>query len=365
MHFINNYLTIGVKNSRRIAFWEDALKEKNLHYTFHSYEEIMSDRFPIISKPTTLRLSSSGENFEVYKKILALGSYPNIENLVYQKGQILPNAFWYQGYCILMNKIEKFLYQNPQLKVLNTPSAITLVFHKLKCQLFLASKGLSIPKIILKKVNSYAHLIATLEQENINEIFIKPYHGSSASGVMAFRRSLNKQVLYTTIKLKENKTLYNSLYLQKYINKNDIKTIINTIQPAGLIVEKWVRKKSFLGKSVDFRVLVIDGKATFVVPRLSNHVITNLHLGNIKGKIEHIQAEWGIEVIENIKKTAEKAIQNIPELFYAGVDIAVSSNGQVYVLEINAFGDMLLDVFYHQKNTYQTILDTWIRKHNR
>jgi len=123
--------------------------------------------------------------------------------------------------------------------------------------------------------------------------------------------------------------------------------------PHGLLVEQWIRKKIFQGKSVDLRIVVIRDTAVFIVPRLSPHFITNLHLGNEKGKIEELRLAWGRDCIASAKKLAVQAVAAIPGLFYAGVDVAIDYDGEPYVLEVNAFGDLLLDIYHEGKTTYE------------
>lgn len=338
-----------------MEFWENALQQQNCQYDFISYDMICNDSvvaFPKIKEPTYLRITSPGEDFDLQKRLLKIGGYADADSLHFEKGVIFPNEYWYRGWCVVLQKIEGFISRNPLLKVLNNPASIQLAFHKLNCQKLLSNQGISTPKIILNQISKYDSLIHLLKQENIHQVFIKPYHGSSASGVMALRQNKGKQILYTTIELKGNQ-LYNNLKLQKYSSIPKIKTIVDSMIPRGLLVEEWIRKKTFQKKSVDFRILVINGKAAFVVPRMSPHIITNLHLGNEKGNIDEVENVWGKELIHEAKTLAENAVKIIDGLFYGGVDVAISANGIPYVLEINAFGDLLLNIFQKELNAYE------------
>ena len=355
------FITIGSPDARRVQFWEAALQQYNCKHQVITYQQIIENYFLKITEPTTIRLASTGEDFELGKIIMGMGGYSDAHLLSFEKGLIYPNDFWYKGFCVLLKKIENFTLQNPLVKTMNSPAAIQLAFHKLKCQQFLNQKNISTPKIILDKVLDYDSLIEKMEAENIHQVFIKPYHGSSASGVMALRQSNGRQMLYTTIHLQGGK-MYNHLKLQKYNSLLDIKTIINKMVPSGLLVEEWIRKKTFQEKSVDFRILVINGKAVFVVPRMSPHFITNLHLGNEKGNIEAVEKVWGSDVIKKAKDLAIQAVDEIDGLFYAGVDVAISQKGKSYILEVNAFGDMLLNISKGGLNTYEYELKEWIHK---
>ena len=360
------FITIGSPDSRRVQFWDAVLqpayrtgRQYNCEHQVITYQQIIKDDFPIITEPTTIRLTSTGEDFELEKILMGMGGDSDAHLLSFEKGLIYPNDFWYKGFCILLKKIENFALENPLVKTINSPAAVQLAFNKLKCQQFLSQKNISTPKIILDQVIDYDSLIEKMETENIRQVFIKPYHGSSASGVMALRQSKGRQMLYTTIHLQNGK-MYNHLKLQKYHSLSEIKTIINKMIPSGLLAEEWIRKKTFQEKSVDFRILVINGKAAFTVPRMSNHFITNLHLGNEKGNFEEIEKEWGSNILKKAKDIAVQAVHEIGGLFYAGVDVAISQKGKPYILEVNAFGDMLLNVFQDGMNTYEYELKEWI-----
>jgi len=352
------FITIGSPDSRRVQFWQKVLQQYNCEYQLITYEQIINDGFPELAEPTTIRLTSTGEDFELEKILMGMGGDSDAHLLSFKKGLIYPNDYWYKGFCVLLQKIEKFIEQNPLVKTINSPASIQLAFHKLKCQQFLNQKNISTPKIMLEQVVGYDELIEKMEREKIHQVFIKPYHGSSASGVMALRQSKGRQMLYTTIDLQDGK-LYNNLNLQKYHTISKIETIVNKMIPSGLMVEEWIRKKRFKEKSVDFRILVINGKAAFVVPRMSNHFITNLHLGNEKGNIQEVEEVWGKELIDHAKNLAVQAVEEIGGLFYAGVDVAISEKGNPYVLEVNAFGDMLLNIFKNGMNTYEYELNEW------
>jgi len=350
---MKTFLTVGAANSRRVNFWENALQQQKCNHKLISYNQVIDNDFPVIETPAILRITSPGEDFNLWKKIVSLGSCEECETLVFKRGLIYPNQYWYRGWCVILKKIEGFIEKNPLVEVMNTPASIQLAFHKLECQKTIAEQGIATPEIILDQVIDYDMLITKLEKEKISQVFVKPYHGSSASGVMALRQSRGRQVLYTTIALQANSEMYNHLKLQKYNDISQIRTIVNSMIPSGLFAENWIRKKTFQQKSVDFRILVINGEPAIVVPRMSKHFITNLHLGNEKGDIDEVEKVWGKEIIQKAKMLAVNAVDAIGGLFYAGVDVAVDSVGEPYVLEVNAFGDMLLGIDKGGLSTYE------------
>ncbi|WP_062055447.1 STM4014 family protein [Aquimarina longa] len=344
-----NHVCIAPKNSRRVQFWNEVLEQYNHQLIHISYLDIINDTY-ILSHTTTyvFRLESSGEDFETYKSILLLGceTQSQIDEVCLLQedfGQVARFKTWYRGWCILLSKI-KNLSKTYTISFINDPESIAHVFDKHKTQKTLKSKQISCP-ILIGSCESYEMLLRKMKLHSISQVFIKPSYGSSASGVMAFRyANPSKQVLYTTIK-EQNGKLYNSLRIIKYTNPDAIKRIIEAMVDTDLIIEKWIPKWNYNGYSIDFRVVVINNRIEFIVPRASKHMITNLHLGNQKLDLK----EAGIteKIQHNIEAVIKKTMLEFPKLNYAGIDILVDRSGKVFVIEINAFGDMLLGI----KNT--------------
>ena len=341
------HLCIAPQHSRRAQFWEKALAGKQEPMLFLTYLDVIADRL-FLEKDAhyIVRLESPGEDFETYKAILLLGCTTSAERekvvlLKENFGEISNFDLWNKGWKRLLLKIDGLRGQY-QLSFLNTPTSIAILFEKRQAQQLLQTAHINCP-FILEPCSTYEALLAEMSRQSLKQVFIKPTSGSSASGVMAFRYlNPNKQALYTTVVKKEGK-FYNSLHLQRYHLSADIEELINHLCNGETIIEKWIPKWSFQGLSIDFRVVVIAGKAEFVVPRGSKHMITNLHLGNQK----LTESQCGIDELQlqKIKQVAEEALNCFPNIHYAGIDVLLDRKGKnAYVLELNAFGDMLLNI---------------------
>lgn len=357
-----NYLIFGHEQSRRAREWRNVLG--NVPVQWVSYEEVAQGNFPVIKEPTTVRITSPGGDFDTDKLLLSLGGYPKAEQLVFERGRIYPHQYWYQGWCKVLDQIHAFLQGQPACLVMNHPIPIQLAFDKVECQQLLTSRGIPIPKIYAEQLISFQHLLAIMEDKQVRRVFLKPAHGSSASGIMMFRKNGERLLLETTIGARQEKgelKLFNYKRLQKYHKRDIIEAIIEEMIPNRLHVEEWVIKKRFQAKSTDFRVVTINQQAVFIQPRHSHHPITNLRLGNEKGSLENLELEWGRGIIDHVRAVAEDTARHFPKLFYAGLDIAVDRKGNPYVLEVNPFGDFLKDIFVMGKNTYELELSHWQR----
>ena len=355
-----HHLIFGNDHSRRANHWRNALGDAPVQSI--NYEQVALEHFPTINEPTTIRITSPGEDFETFKLLVQLGGYTNADQLQFEKGRILLHSFWYKGWCMLLDKIHQFIHEHPLAVVMNHPTPIKLAFHKTACQQQLEKANLPIPKIVCSHLNSFEELRTILTTNGLTRVFLKPAHGSSASGIMMFRDIGKRMLLETTIHVTQKGgaiKLFNHKRLQRYHDPTIIQSIIENMIPNQLHVEQWVIKKRFQAKSTDFRVLTINQQPVFIQPRHSTHPITNLHLGNEKGSIQPLEQEWGKSIIENVKEIARLTAEQLPGLFYAGIDIAVDQAGNPYVLEVNPFGDFLKDIYVDGLTTYEYELRRW------
>jgi len=341
------HVCIAPKSSRRFKAWEKVLNKHNQLLKHITYLDIIKGS-PLFSKGIKyyVRIESPGEDTKTYKRLRLLGcknssEQQRIRNESENYGQVADFNRWYRGWCTLLLYLDK-LSTIYDISFLNDPMDIIVAFDKQHTQNGLTHLGIKGPQL-LGKCTSYASLIEQLQEQRISQVFIKPTYGSSASGIMAFRFINNeKQALYTTIKIKDD-ILYNSLKIQKYTDIQTIVHIINTMTSSDLIIQKWIPKWNHKGYSFDFRVVCIKKDPVFIIARGSKNVITNLHLGNKKMTITQSGISEGI--VKQLKKVASDVMSyGFPSFSYAGIDILVDRSGEIYVIEVNPFGDLLLGI---------------------
>ena len=219
----------------------------------------------------------------------------------------------------------------------------------------------------LPAITGYDDLLHKMQQHGQSKVFIKPAHASSASGVIAFRKAGNRVQAVTSTKLvrgEEGLKLYNSLTIRTYTREQDIAALINQLAQENIFAEEWLPKAVLQDRFFDVRVLVIDGKARHTVIRTSDHIITNLHLGNRRGNIQEFISCMGEEKLQAIHRVAEKAAACFPGSLYVAVDVLLTANLQTtVVLETNAFGDLLPGLIDAGESCYEAQIRAMIRKH--
>jgi glutathione synthase/RimK-type ligase-like ATP-grasp enzyme len=343
-----------------------------------SYTSILEDEGILqdaLRPDTLLRIESPGENFEVERRIIARGanfmhfgnagriSEADARNLHTDHGRIRFLRQWFLGFSDVLKQIQRAISAS-RCRVLNAPDVIGLMFDKRCCQHHLHNQQIPVPRL-LPELTNYDALREQIQEGGGQRLFIKPWHASSASGVLAYRAQGHREEIFAPIALERlagEVKLYNSLTVRRYTDPGDIRTLINFILAEGAVVEEWIPKASLQGKIFDLRVVVINGQGQFILPRLSAGPITNLHLGNQRGNVSNLRGALGSRCYDQALECAEAAVRSLSGAFYAGVDVLIPAGfGQPRVLEVNAFGDLLPGLTNVQgHDTYTATLKEWM-----
>ena len=376
------WLLICNPENRRKGLFEQALfRESHSTVLVVSYEELLRstsvDRIieyalkGLHGTRLNVKIESPGEDFEVTKRLIALGTLQSSDRLAYDdalcltfdKGRFQYLKEWSLGFHQLLSDIDHALTQwvaehYSQMHYLNTPQSILAMLDKHACQLKLQAKGIASPPLVsftdavnygIKADMDFSALTQHLIAHHHYSVFIKPSYGSSAAGVMALRIKPDgsQYVLRTSLELVQDHQgirCYNSLKVRTYTRFSDIAALYNIVVQEGVYIERWLPKAQLAGLNFDLRVVVINGKASHYVTRCSKSPMTNLHLGNQRGDV--LNHPQGNEILSRAYAAAESAVQVIAGAGCVGADVVIAGTRlSPYVIELNAFGDLLPGIF--------------------
>lgn len=321
---------LGNLENRRVQEYRRVAERLGYHLNCFSWLDWLGQPGPL--PVDYLRIDSPGENAEVSARLIEFGGGPAGVRL--EHGEIAYLAEYHRGFCRALEE----LHQPSQ----NAAREIAVMFDKWACHQRFVAAGLPRPASCLASWD----LLARPQ----GRFFLKPLHGSSASGVCALRWQGRRRQLIAPIQIAGDK-LYNSLKVRAYHESGQIDQILDWLLPQGMIAEQWIPKLSLAGGSTDLRVLVVAGQARHRVVRQSHSPMTNLHLGNRRG----CELDLG-EMLEPALRLAERAAACFPDCLYAGVDILLDLKGRPLVGEINAFGDLLPNLLHRGECPYEAIL---------
>ncbi len=322
---------LGNPENRRVRDYQRTLKALGQPEALcFAYEDLLRNPGPL--PVDLLRIDSPGENERVAQLLIEKGGGPARAEIGH--GEIAYQREYYVGF-------REFLLGLGE-PALNAPDEIAVMFDKWACHQRFIQAGLPRPRS--------QPATAELLQASQGRYFLKPLHGSSASGVCALRWNGRRRQLIAPIEI-ENGRLYNTLQVRTYQQTEEIDFILGRLLPQGMIAEQWIPKLSLTGGFTDLRVLVIAGRARHRVVRQSRSPMTNLHLGNRRGDPDEIS-----EFLPAALELAERAAACFPGCLYAGVDILLDLKGRPLVGEINAFGDLLPHLEHEGETAYAAII---------
>jgi hypothetical protein len=160
--------------------------------------------------------------------------------------------------------------------------------------------------------------------------------------------------------------LFNTRAVRRIEGAADVGSLINALIPFGVHVEAWVPKAGIGGATCDLRVLVVAGEPAHMVLRKSRTPFTNLHLGNERAPAAELRASMSEAAWSSLLDTCRHAGRRFARSFHVALDVAVTADlRRHYVLEVNAFGDLLRDVHIDGLDPYAfeiTQLPRWLTR---
>ncbi|MFK3982242.1 STM4014 family protein [Micromonospora sp. NPDC050397] len=290
-----------------------------------------------------VRVDSPGEDAEVDRLLRGAADPP-------AHGEILGGAAWYAGLRAALDRLAEAGAQ-AGATLLNDPADIAVLFDKRACHARLAGAGVPVPAALPVSPGDYRELRDLMASAGWARVFVKPAHGSSASGVLALEVAGDagrvavgggRVQATTSVELAADGRLFNSLRLRRYRQEPEVAAIVDRLAPDGLHVERWFPKAGLGGRTIDLRVLVVAGAAGHVVVRSSRGPLTNLHLGNDRGDLAEVRAAMSQPAYADALRTCVRAAACFPGSLHAGVDLMIGTDWRRHmVAEVNAFGDLL------------------------
>lgn len=330
---------VGNPGSRRVSLFQDAVRAAGLpEARTVSWLDVLrgvADFLP----GETVRIESPGEDAEVDRWLRGADDPTRVEG----------SALWYARFTAAVREVARAAAR-AGAGLLDGPADIAVLFDKRLCHGVLEAAGVPVPASptsgpAAPAVRGWADVRALMAEHRMPRVFVKPAHGSSASGVLAVETAGAGRVRATTsVERDPAGRLYNSLRVRRCTTEREVAAIVDALAPDGLHIERWLPKAAQGGRVADLRVVVVDGRATHAVVRTSRSPMTNLHLGGERGDLDQVRAavgaagaDWGAALA-----VCEQAAEAFPDTLCVGVDLLPVTGWRRFAVgEVNAFGDLL------------------------
>ncbi|MFR9800088.1 STM4014 family protein [Streptomyces sp. MS06] len=328
------FAVVGNPENRRTRMFADAVRTAG-HPAPRvlAWRDVLDGRFAF-APGEFVRIDSPGENAEVDRLLRNVDDPTRVEG----------TARWYRRFTAAVRQVAGAAREAGA-----APSAdaedIAVMFDKRRCHARLAAAGVPVPAALPGPLGGWHEVRERLTSARVQRAFVKPAHGSSASGVVALSVAGRGRIRATTsVETTPDGRLYNSLRVRQYTSEPEVAALVDALAPDGLHVEQWLPKASQAGRAADLRIVVVAGRATHAVLRTSRHPMTNLHLGGARGDLDAARRAIGAAggSFRDVLDVAERAAACFPDTLCVGVDVLPSTGWRRFTVgEVNAFGDLL------------------------
>ncbi|MFF2731505.1 STM4014 family protein [Streptomyces sp. NPDC058008] len=330
---------VGIPADRRVGLFQDAVRAAGLPAARTvSWPEVLRGE-AVFLPGETVRVDSPGEDAEV-DRLLRGGDDPT---------RVEGSARWYARFTAAVHEVARAAASAGAV-LLDGPRDIGVMFDKRLCHGVLDTAGVPVPDSPTSgsgaaPVRGWTDVRRLMAEHRMPRVFVKPAHGSSASGVMAVETAGRGRIrAATSVERDGEGRLFNSLRVRHLTTEGEVAALVDALAPDGLHIERWLPKASQRGRAADLRVVVVAGRATHAVVRTSRSPMTNLHLGGARGDLDGARAS--VEAAGGSWKAAlavcEQAAACFPDTLCVGVDLLPATGWRRFAVgEVNAFGDLL------------------------
>ncbi|MGW4688949.1 STM4014 family protein [Streptomyces sp. NPDC004244] len=329
-HAPPRWAVVGNPENRRVALFTRAVREAGLPAPrVVPWISVLRGGGAAFAADELVRLDSPGEDPEVDRLLRGVADPTRVEG----------GARWYARFTAAVRTMSGGLR-------LDDPDELAVLFDKRHCHRALDRAGVPVPESPTSggavPVRGWADVRDLMAAHAMPRAFLKPAHGSSASGVVAVETAGRGRIRATTsVEAAEDGGLHNSLRVRRLTSERETAALVDALAPDGLHLERWWPKASLGGRAADLRVVVVAGRATHAVVRTSRSPMTNLHLGGSRGDLAAVAEAAGPRWADALD-ICERAAACFPGTLCVGVDLLPAVGWRRFaVAEVNAFGDLL------------------------
>ncbi len=368
-------VVVGNPGCRRVGFWKSA--STRLHwagFVHLSYRDLLLGRFDPMPPLSVVRIETPGRDWETYKLLLKHGcavarqqGYPALENgsidrLIDDRGWLIRPRQAHLGYLQLLKELDSHLTSRGAQQM-QSVTEIALCYDKPACQAHLGRHGVPSPLSLGSPAN-YDELRALVGTHQ--RVMVKLAHGSGAAGCLAIHYSNGRARGITTVsqvRVEGEMRLYHSKWPVLLASEWEVAELVDRLCVEKVQAEVWLPKAQLHGSNIDLRVVTIGGVPRHRVVRSSHSVFTNLSLYSTRGSMKAVVERMGPEAYQSVRETCASVAAAFPASHTLGIDVLIRPDWQrINVLEVNAFGDLLVNELDRGEDTYTATLNAWLQR---
>ncbi|MFD0592633.1 STM4014 family protein [Catellatospora coxensis] len=217
---------VGNPGHRRVGLFAAAAVRAGLpEPELLAWHDVLSGAPLRLAQGTAVRIESPGEDAEV-DRLLRGAATPAAH------GEIVGGRAWYAGLARGLARVAGAA-RDQDARLLADTAEILTMFDKAACHTRLLAAGIPVPAALPGSPAGWAQLRSWLDEAGWRRVFVKPCHGSSASGVIALQLGSGGRILATTSVELSGGRLFNSLRVRHYRDERDVAAIVDRLAPTA------------------------------------------------------------------------------------------------------------------------------------
>jgi len=244
------------------------------------------------------------------------------------------NVEFYNKFRACWSEIHRTLkkvYRGKKIHFINHPLKIAIDRDKELTKIILSENGVKIPTSYYTR--EYTDILKLVDQEN-KKLFLKVRYGSMGKGITYMEKGNWK----TNFRFEDGKILSpRSDYGWTFIDITDNVKFLKEILTKNIVIEEAVDTYKLDDIIFDLRLYVFYDEVLYIFPRTNEKsaITANISQGG-RGRSSHFLKRFPKNVIDRAVKSGVRTIKAM-DVNFAGVDVMISKDLRVYVIELNTF----------------------------
>jgi len=295
---------------------------KKLNWITATYDILEKNELPLIESDTLIiYLFFPFDYWDTHiEKEGYNGVYGNVE--FYNKF----TTFWSE-----IHRTLKKIYHGKKIHFINHPLKIAIYRDKELTKTLLSESGVKVPRSY--HTRNYEDILNLVNQEN-KKLFLKVRYGSMGKGITYMGKGNWK----TNFRFEDGMIISPcSDYDWTFIEITNNVEFLKEILIKDIVIEEAIDTYILDDIIFDLRLYVFYDEVLYIYPRTNEKgaITANISQGG-RGRTSHFLKKFPKNIIDRAVKTAIKAIKTV-NVNFAGIDVMISKDLEVYVVELNAF----------------------------
>ena len=244
------------------------------------------------------------------------------------------NVEFYNNFRVFWSEIHRTLkkiYRGKKIHFINHPLKIAIDRDKELTKTILSENGVKVP--ISYYTREYEDILKLVDQEN-KKLFLKVRYGSMGKGITYMEKGNWK----TNFRFEDGKMLSpRSDYGWTFIDITDNVEFLKELMAKDIVIEEAVDSYKLDDIIFDLRLYVFYDEVLYIFPRTNKKsaITANISQGG-QGRSSHFLKRFPENVIDRAVKSGIRVTKAM-DVNFAGVDVMVSKDFKIYVIELNTF----------------------------